>query len=310
LRRAVPLILAALAAGCGGSGEPAAPKPEPAAAARTTPTTPTAPPAADRQARAALRDLERDAGARIGVYAVDTGSGAEVEHRADERFAYASTFKALLAGAILRASTPAELRERVVFDAADMTSAHSPITARHVGAGMTVRALADAAVRHSDNTAANLLLDRIGGPQGLDAILAELGDDTTRMERREPMLNEWAPGATRDTTTPRAFATVLRELVLGDALDPADRRQLTSWLRRNTTGADVIRAGVPGDWVVGDKTGTGGVYGIRNDIAVAWPPGRDPIVIAVFTNLKAPDAEHDDGLLAAAAEVVADALGG
>ena len=166
---------------------------------------------------------------------------------------------------------------------------------------MTLRELCDAAVRHSDNTAANLLLDLVGGPKGLDAILEELGDDVTRMERREPELNDWAPGDARDTTTPRAIARDLRAFVLGDALGTPEREQLAGWLRTNTTGAGLIRAGVPDGWTVGDKTGTGATYGARNDIAVVWPPGRDPIVVATMTNRPDPDADHDDELIARAA---------
>ena len=179
-----------------------------------------------------------------------------------------------------------------------LDDAYSPITERRLGTSMTLAALASAAVRYSDNTAANLLLDRLGGPKGLDAILEELGDDVTRMERREPELNEWAPGATRDTSTPRALARDLRAFVLGDVLEAPERRQLTRWLRTNTTGDALIRAGVPDGWTVGDKTGTGSTYGTRNDIAVLWPPERAPIVIAIMTNRHEPDAEHDDRLLA------------
>jgi beta-lactamase class A len=190
-----------------------------------------------------------------------------------------------------------------------LADAYSPVTGRRVGSRMTLSALCSAAVRSSDNTAANLLLARLGGPKGLDAILEELGDDVTRMERQEPELNDWAPGATRDTTTPRALARDLRAFALGDALRPPERAQLVRWLRGTTTGAGLIRAGVPRGWVVGDKTGTGATYGARNDVAVLWPPGRAPIVIAVMSNRLQVDARPDDALIARAAEAVVAALG-
>ena len=182
------------------------------------------------------------------------------------------------------------------------------MTERRVGTSMTLRALCSAAVRYSDNTAANLLLDHLGGPKGLDAILEELGDDVTRMERREPELNDWAPGSTRDTSTPRALAHDLRAFVLGDVLEAPERAQLTKWLRTNTTGSGLIRAGVPDGWTVGDKTGTGATYGARNDIAVVWPAERAPIVIAIMSNRPDPDAEHDDDLIARAASATVTAL--
>jgi beta-lactamase class A len=284
---------------CGGGERP---KPEPPPARTAAAATPTATPAPAPR----FRPLERRFDARLGVYALDTGTGREIAYRADARFPYASTFKAFAAAAMLRRYGLDGLERTVPITRLD--AAISPVTQRRVGTRMSLKALSSAAVRYSDNTAANLLLDHLGGPKGLDAILEDVGDDVTRMERREPDLGDWAPGATRDTTTPRAFAGDLRAFVLGDALKPRERAQLVRWLRTNTTGDELIRAGVPRGWVVGDKTGTGSTYGARNDIAVVWPPGRAPIVIAIMSNRRAPDAEHSDALIARAATVVVKAL--
>lgn len=288
-------LVALLLAGCGG-GDP------PPAAHTTTPTaTATATPAPP-----AFRQLERRFDARLGVYALDTGSGREVAYRAGRRFPFASTFKALAAGAILREYGVGGLDETVPVT--QLVNAHSPVTERRLGTRMTLRALCSAAVRYSDNTAANLLLERLGGPQGLDAILEELGDNVTRLERPEPELNVWAPGDKRDTSTPRALAHSLRPFVLGDALEAPERAQLAKWLRANTTGDDLIRAAAPAGWEVGDKTGTGATYGARNDIAVLWPPEREPIVLAIMSNRRDPDAEPDDRLIARAAALALRAL--
>ncbi|MFG3691577.1 class A beta-lactamase [Micromonospora sp. NPDC047740] len=250
--------------------------------------------------------LEAEFDARLGVYAIDTGTGRTVEHRADERFGYASTFKALAAAAMLDAASTAELNQVVRYARADLV-AHSPITERHVGAGMTLRELGDAAVRYSDNTAANLLLKRLGGPAGFERALRDLGDQVTDPERIETDLNEAAPGDRRDTSTPRALATDLRAYVLGDALSAEDRAVLTGWLKGNTTGDKLIRAGVPAGWQVGDKTGSGG-YGTRNDIAVIWPPDGAPIALAVLSSRDEKDAEYDDKLIAQAAKLTVEAL--
>lgn len=254
-----------------------------------------------------FKELERKYGARLGVYAVNSGTGREVAYNDSERFAYASTFKALAAGAVLRKYSLKGMEKVITYSADDLVD-HSPVTEKHVDTGMTLGELCDAAVRFSDNTAANLLFDALGGPKGLDAVLEELGDDVTRMNRTETELNEWSPRSTRDTSTPRAFAGDLRAFVLGDALGQAERAQLTTWLRTNTTGGELIRAGVPKDWVVGDKTGAGSTYGTRNDIAVVWPPGSAPIVLAIMTNRKDKDATYDNALIAEAASVVADTL--
>jgi beta-lactamase class A len=174
---------------------------------------------------------------------------------------------------------------------------------------MTLAELCDAAVRYSDNTALNLLLRELGGPSGLDAALQQVGDDVTQVSRTEPGLNTAVPGDPRDTTTPRALATTLRAYAVdGDAVQAEDRDQLADWLLRNTTGDALVRAGVPADWQVGDKTGSG-AYGTRNDVAVLTPPGRAPIVLAVMSSKQDPDAERDDALIAEAARVAAAVLG-
>ncbi|MFJ9031808.1 class A beta-lactamase [Streptomyces sp. NPDC102274] len=269
--------------------------------------TATEPSAAAKPFAGELKELERTFDARLGVYAVDTGTGREVAYNDGERFPFASTVKAPAAGAVLRKYSLGGM-DRVITYSKDDLIANSPVTEKHVETGMSLKELCDAAVRFSDNTAANLLFDELDGPKGLEAVLRGIGDDVTLMERREPELSRWVPGDTRDTSTPRALATDLRAFVLGDVLGKDERAQLTTWLRTNTTGDALIRAGVPKGWVVGDKTGTGSYHGARNDIAVVWPPGSAPIVMAIMSNRGDKDAEHDDKLIAEAASVVAEAL--
>ena len=270
----------------------------------TTTTTTTSP--SDVAAAEELAELERTYDARLGVYALDTGTGREVEHRADERFGHASTFKALLCGVVLQQNTIDDLDRTITYTPDDLVS-WSPVTETRVDTGMSIGELCEAAVSHSDNTATNLLLDEIGGPSGLQAALRDHGDDVISTDRYETEMSEAVPGDTRDTSTPRSIATSLATFVLDDALPEDKRAMLTEWLVGNTTGADLIRAGVPDGWVVGDKTGNGG-YGTRNDIAVAWPPDGDPIVIAVLSSRDQQDADHDDQLIADAAEVVVNAF--
>jgi beta-lactamase class A len=243
-----------------------------------------------------LAGLEHRYHARVGVYAVDTGTGHTVAYRADERFAHASTIKALTAGLLLRRATDAQLDQVVHYRESDLLD-HAPITSEHVRTGMRVRDLVAAALRYSDNTAANLVMARLGGPRAVQAALRGLGDTTTHVDRTEPALNEAAPGDVRDTSTPRALGTDLRRFALGDALPGGRRALLTGWLVANTTGGPYVRAGVPAGWKVGDKTGNGG-YGTRNDIAVIWPPGGAPIAIAVQSDRGAKNATSDDALIA------------
>ncbi|WP_166352495.1 class A beta-lactamase [Phytoactinopolyspora limicola] len=253
-----------------------------------------------------FEELEDGYDARLGVYALDTGTGQEITYRPDERFAYASTFKILLCAVVLQQNSVDDL-ERVITYTEDDLQAHAPVTSEHLDTGLTIRELCDATTKYGDNTAANLLLDEVGGPEGLGDALREIGDDTISVDRYAPELSDAVPGDTRDTTTPRALAASLQTFVLDDTLPEEKRELLVEWLVGNTAADDLIRAGVPDDWTVGDRTGAGG-YGTRNCIGVVWPPGRDPIVMVFLSTRETEGAERDDQLIAAAAEVIAEAF--
>ncbi|QBI55508.1 class A beta-lactamase [Streptomonospora litoralis] len=305
---AAALAMAPLAS-CAAAEESAAPAASGSSAPGTPPGAAAAPgqkPVPPGEYRPELLRLEREFDADLGVYALDTGSGEVVSFGADERFAYASTHKAFSAGAVLEQTPMEGLDRRITYTEEDLLD-YAPITEKHVDEGMELRAVIDAAVRYSDNTAANLLFEELGGPAGLQAALKEIGDDTTHVDRTEPELNEAAPGDIRDTSTPEAMAATLRKYALGDVLPEEKREILVDMLRRNTTGDDLIRAGVPEGWTVGDKSGAA-AYGTRNDIAVLWPPEGDPIVMAVMSERDAEDAEYDDALIAEAAEAAVGAL--
>ncbi|WDH96631.1 class A beta-lactamase [Paenibacillus urinalis] len=251
-------------------------------------------------------DLEEEYDTRVGVFAWDTGSGKMVSYRADERFAYASTFKALAAGAILLKESEEELDKIITYSKEDVEE-YSPITEKHVTTGMKLSEIMDAAIRFSDNTAGNLMLKELGGPKGFETVLREIGDTVTMADRYETELNEAVPGDDRDTSTPRALANSLHHFILTDTLSEQERTLLTHWLRSNTTGDELIRAGVPEGWNVGDKTGAGS-YGTRNDIGIIWPPNRDPIVLAIMTSRDEKDAEYDNSLIARTTELAVQAL--
>jgi Beta-lactamase class A len=234
-------------------------------------------------ARDLIQALERRHGGRLGVSILDTASGERTGHRADERFPMCSTFKVLAAAQVLARVDRGEekLERRIAFAKKDLV-AYSPVTEKHVGAsGMGLAEICRAAITLSDNTAGNLLLDSFGGPAGLTAFARTLGDKVTRLDRRETELNEAIPGDPRDTTTPASMLDDMRRLLLGDVLSPASRKRLADWLVATTTGGSRLRAGLPTGWRVGDKTGTSG-NGVCNDIAIAWPPGRAPLLVTVY----------------------------
>jgi beta-lactamase class A len=249
----------------------------------------------------ALARLEQRIGGRVGVFALDSAAGASVAHRADERFALCSTFKWALAAAVLRGvdHSTLVLEQSVPYGERDLLS-YAPATREHLAEGrMTIEALARAAVVVSDNTAANLLLAQIGGPQGLTRFFREIGDDVTRLDRNEPTLNANAAGDLRDTTSPRAMATAMRAVLTGAVLSPASRERLIGWLVECETGRARLRAGLPAEWRAGDKTGSG-ENGACNDVAIVWPPKGAPWLIASYLS-ESPAPQSD--LNAAHAEI-------
>ncbi len=257
-------------------------------------------------AQASFSEIERRIGGRLGVFAIDTGTNAELVHRPDERFVMCSTFKWVLAAAILvRVDEGAvSLQERLAYGTNDLLE-YAPVTAAHVDEGsMRVDPLAEAAVTVSDNTAANLLLERIGGPVGLTQFVRARGDTVTRLDRNEPNLNSNEPDDPRDTTSPRAMATLMRTVLCGEVLSPAGRERLLGWLRACETGANNLRAGLPPAWSVGDKTGSG-ARGAVNDVAIAVPPGRAPILIAAYISESMSTLEELRAAHAEVARVVA-----
>lgn len=261
----------------------------------------------DRDASSAqtrLAALETESSGRLGVVALNTADGTQLNHRANERFPLCSTFKVLAVSAILERSTRegALLQQRIKYTSSELV-AYSPITEQHVADGMTVAELSAAAIQYSDNTAANLLMKVLGGPSSVTEFARSIGDSEFRLDRWETELNTAIPGDPRDTSTPVAMARNLQRLVLGDVLAPPQRDQLQRWLRGNTTGATRIRASVPADWQVGDKTGTG-EYGTNNDIAVLWPPAKPPVIVALYFTQRQKDAKPRNDVLASATRIV------
>lgn len=260
-------------------------------------------------AQAQLTKLERALDGRLGVYALNTANGTQLGYHANEYFPMCSTFKVLLTSAILKRSTQIEglMQQRIKYQQRDLVT-YSPITEQYVKDGMTVAALCASAMQYSDNTASNLLMKILGGSEAVTAFARSIGDRQFRLDRWETALNSSIPGDRRDTSTPNAMGQSLQRLALGNAIEPHLQVQLQAWLRGNTTGAARIRAGVPANWQVGDKTGTGD-YGTANDIAVLWPPQRSPVVVAIYTTQGEKDAKARNDIVASAARIVVDWLG-
>lgn len=246
--------------------------------------------------RTKIEALEGKSGGRLGVALIEVGRGLRFAHRGDERFPMCSTFKAPLAACVLaRVDRGEETIDRRVEVSASAIIDGSPFTSIRAGADASVAELCEATMTLSDNAAANLLLPSIGGPEGLTRFLRSIGDPVTRLDRTEPALNEAAPGDPRDTTSPAAMASTLSTLVFGETLTPFSRGALVRWLIDARTGGRRLRAGLPSDWTVGDKTGAG-ANGTTNDVAVLWPPAGAPLMLACYLTQSTLDAAGRDAI--------------
>ncbi|MEO8926112.1 MAG: class A beta-lactamase [Caulobacteraceae bacterium] len=248
-------------------------------------------PAMAHRAPPALEAYERQSGGRIGLYAENLATGAKVAWRADQRFVMCSTFKTSLAALVLaRVDRGEDHLERMIPYGSQDLAEYAPVARRNLAAGaMSVADMCEAAVELSDNTCANLLLARVGGPAALTAFWPRTGDAVSRLDHNEPMLNRSPPGDPHDTTTPAAMAGNLRRLVLGNVLAPASRERLTAWMVDCKTGDNRLRAGLPKTWKIADKTGNNG-KDAAGDIAVTWSKPGAPVLICAYTQGGSPTA--------------------
>jgi len=249
-------------------------------------------PALAREVPSALAAYEHDTGGRIGLHAENLATGLKISWRANERFVMCSTFKASLAALILARVDHGEddLEQMISYGPEDVPDWYAPVAKKNLAqGGMSVGDMCEAAVEYSDNTCANLLLARVGGPPALTAFWRSIGDAATRLDHNEPILNRSPPGDPHDTTTPAAMAANLRRLVLGEVLSPRARERLTGWMVDCKTGEERLRGGIPKAWRIADKTGNNG-KDASGDIAVAWPLPSVPILICAYTQGGVPTA--------------------
>lgn len=235
---------------------------------------------------AKLRIIEAAAGGTLGVSIRNTATGQTLDYKADQKFGLCSTFKLSLAALVLyqEQSGGVDTGKILRWSQGDLLS-YSPFTTERLAQGATARELAQAAQSFSDNTAANVLLREYGGPEALTNFWRALGDTTSRLDRIEPSLNNVPVGEVRDTTTPAAMALTVQRILFGDALSQDNLALLGQWMVETTTGLSRVRAGLPENWVVGDKTGTSlwpGMGSVYADIGFAATPAGAPMTFAAY----------------------------
>lgn len=230
-----------------------------------------------------IKEIESQLNARVGYVQLDFSNGLLIDgYRSQERFPMMSTFKVLLCSAVLSRvdSGLEQLDRRIRYRQSDLIE-YSPVTKERLPEGMTVAELCNATITMSDNTAANLLLSSIGGPKELTKFLRKVNDQTTRLDRWEPMLNESLPEDERDTTTPEAMSKTLFTLLTGKALTASSRQQLINWMEADKVGGPLLRSVLPKGWFIADKTGAG-EHGSRGIVAVLGPDGKPSRIVIIY----------------------------
>lgn len=261
------------------------------------------------QAQEKIAELEKSFNEKIGVYALDTNNNQTFSYRADERFPVQSTMKLIGVAALLKQSEQDKnlLQEKIHYTKNDFLSWH-PITGKYLADGMTLAALAEAAMSYSDNPAINLIMKRLGGPKAVTDFAHSIGNESFNVEHYDGDMNS-NPNSIQDTATPKDMAISVQKLTLGNILTPSQQAQLVTWMRNNTTGYKRIRAGVPIGWIVAEKTGggLGSHYGIANDIGILWSPLCKPIVLAIYTvHNHSEDIQSRDDIVASTTSIILD----
>ena len=233
----------------------------------------------------AIVALEGKLSARIGVTVLEVKTGEQWSYKGDERFPLTSTFKTLACAKLLQDAERQRLKltDSVTVQKSDLVT-YSPVIEKQVGQAVTLNAACAAAMHTSDNTAANIVLHAVGGPEGITRFMRELGDPVTRLDRREPELNQGLAGDERDTTTPNAIARSLQTLLFGSALSPSSRQQLQRWMEQNQVTGNLLRSVLPAGWTIADRSGAGG-FGARSITAVVWPNTAtppSPLIISIY----------------------------
>ena len=200
-------------------------------------------PATAQEAPDAITAYERETGGRAGLYAENLSTGRKIDWRAEERFVMCSTFKASLAAFVLARVDRGEEHLDAMAPFADKDlQPYAPIAKQHLARReMSVAEMCAGAVELSDNTCANLLLARSGGPAALTAFWKSNGDTVTRLDHYEPELNWSKPGDPHDTTTPAAMAGNLQRFVIGKVLSQESREHLIGWMLGCKTGDNRLR---------------------------------------------------------------------
>ncbi|MBS9920589.1 CARB family carbenicillin-hydrolyzing class A beta-lactamase [Vibrio alginolyticus] len=248
--------------------------------------------------------LEQQTSSRIGVSVWDTQADERWDYRGDERFPLMSTFKTLACAKMLSDMDSGKLSKNATAKVDERSIVvWSPVMDKLAGQNTRIEHACEAAMLMSDNTAANLVLNEIGGPKAVTMFLRTIGDKATRLDRIEPRLNEATPGDSRDTTTPNAILNTLRTLVEGETLSYESRVQLKIWMQDNKVSDSLMRSVLPTGWSIADRSGAGG-HGSRGINAIIWKENHRPVYISIYVTETELSLQTRDQLVAQISQLI------
>ncbi|ENM6581853.1 CARB family carbenicillin-hydrolyzing class A beta-lactamase [Vibrio alginolyticus] len=248
--------------------------------------------------------LEHQTSSRIGVSVWDTQADERWDYRGDERFPLMSTFKTPACAKMLSDMDSGKLSKNATAKVDERSIVvWSPVMDKLAGQNTRIEHACEAAMLMSDNTAANLVLNEIGGPKAVTMFLRTIGDKATRLDRIEPRLNEATPGDSRDTTTPNAILNTLRTLIEGETLSYESRVQLKIWMQDNKVSDSLMRSVLPTGWSIADRSGAGG-HGSRGINAIIWKENHRPVYISIYVTETELSLQARDQLVAQISQLI------
>jgi beta-lactamase class A len=275
----------------------------------------------------------------LGFGLMNLESGQSWTWNGERRFPMQSVFKMAVAAAALAEVDAGRLSldEAISIGAKDLSPPRSPIADAWPGRKVySAGELLEAAVSDSDNTAADVLMKRIGGPGAVSGWLQSQKIEEVRVDRYERELQPNALGMAsfrpawkgaafeaalatvplaqrqaaaeaylrdpRDTATPRGMIVFLSRLDAGELLSPASTRRLVTIMASSPRGPERLKAGLPQGVFFTHKIGTGRSFGGRtsayNDVGIFTLADKRSYAIAAFLTASTADEGARAALLA------------
>ena len=227
---------------------------------------------------------------RIGVAAIDLGSGRNIAVLGDQPFPLASTSKIAIAATFLQGVDDGRYRLSDLYPlmvpvaSAKLSSAVAPV---RPGGMVSAHGLIELALTRSDNQATDALLAAVGGPQAVNRWMRMAGLTGVRIDRDIATLVRddgiFDPATTvdlRDSTTPQAMVRLLSGLHRGEWLSASSRAVIFGAMERCVTGKRRIAGLLPEGARVAHKTGT--LSNTASDVGIITTPDGRTIAVAIY----------------------------